>query len=181
MMVPAPCLEPIRELPSSYISYIESRAVYTHCYGYSLNLAIGTSIKQSKVMKDMLDTTLIISQLIKYCPKRDTHFGVLKWELAPDTPSLRALCPKRWTVCAQSLEGVLENYTVLQKLWMDCEDFVKNADAQINGVSEQMKSFDLLFGVALGELALMHSDDLSKTLQHDTFLQLRVRLWQLYQ
>ena len=41
---------------------------------------------------------------------------------------------------------------------MDYEDFVKNADAGawINGVSAQMKSFDFLFGVVLGELALMH-------------------------
>ena len=93
-------------------------------------------------MRDVLDTTLIISQLIKYCPKRDTHFEVLKRELAPDTPSLRTLCPKRWTVCAQSLKGVLKIYTVLQELWMDCEDFVKNADtgARIDGVSAQMKS-----------------------------------------
>ena len=117
----------------------------------------------------MIDTALIISQLIKYCPKRDTHFEVLKRELAPDTPSLQALCPKSWMVRAQSLEGVLENYTVLQELWMDCKDFVKNADAgaRINGVSAQMKSFDFLFGVVLGELALMHSGNLSKTLQHE--------------
>ena len=110
--------------------------MYTHCYGHSLNLAIGTSIKQSKVMRDALDTTLIISQLIKYSPKRDTHFEVLKRELAPDTPGLRVLCPTRWTVRAQSLETVLKNYTVLQELWIDYEDFVKDADAraQINGL-----------------------------------------------
>jgi len=29
-----------------------------------------------------------------------------------------------------------------------------------------MRYFDFLFGVALGELLLMHSDNLSKTLQH---------------
>ena len=119
-------------------------------------------------MRDALDTTLIISQLIKYSPKRDTQFEVLKRELAPDTPGLRVLCPTRWTVRAQSLESVLKNYTVLQELWIDCEDFVKDADARarINGVSAQMKSFDFLFGVVLGELVLMHSDNLSKTLQH---------------
>ena len=49
-------------------------------------------------------------------------------------------------------------------MWIDCEDFVKDADAraQINGVSTQMKSFDFLFGVALGELVLIHSDNLNK-------------------
>ena len=149
------------------LSDIESRAVYTNCNGHSLNLTTGTSIKQSKVMRDAFDTTLIISQLIKYSPKRDTHFEVLKRELALGTPGLRVLCPTRWTVRAQSLESVLKNYTVLQELWIDCEDFVKDADARawINGVSAQMKFFDF-FGVVLGELVLMHSDNLSKTLQH---------------
>ena len=94
----------------------------THCYGHSLNLAIGTSIKQSKVMRDVLDTTLIISQLIKYSPKRDIHFEVLKRKVAPDTPGLRVLCPTRWTMRAQSLESILKNYIVLQELWIDCED-----------------------------------------------------------
>ena len=94
----------------------------THCYGHSLNLAIGTSIKQSKVMRDALDTTLIISQLIKYSPNRNTHFEVLKRKLASNTPGLRVLCPTRWTMRAQSLESVLKNYIVLQELWIDCED-----------------------------------------------------------
>ena len=56
-------------------------------------------------MRDVVDTTLIISQLIKYCPKRGE---VLKRELAPDTPSLRTLCPKRWTVCAQSFARTVD-------------------------------------------------------------------------
>jgi len=102
----------------------------THCYSHSLNLAVGDSIKQSKVMKDVLNTTFIVSQLLKYSPKRDTHFETLKKESAPGTPGLRVLCPTRWTVRAQSLESILKNYTVLQELWIDCEDFVKEADAR---------------------------------------------------
>ena len=150
------------------LSDIEKRAIYTQCYGHSLNLAIGDSIKQSKVMRDALDTTFIISQLLKYSPKRDTHFETVKTELAPDTSGLRVLCPTRWTARAQSLESVLKNYTVLQELWVECEDFVKEVDARarVNGVCAQMRYFDFLFGVALGELLLMHSDNLSKTLQH---------------
>ena len=91
--------------------------MYIHCYGHALNLAIADSIKQSKVMKDALDTALIISQLLKYSPKRDTHFETIKKELAPDTPGgVRVLCPTRWTVHAQSLESIIKNYTVLQEL-----------------------------------------------------------------
>ena len=32
----------------------ESRALYTHCYAHSLNLAVSDTIKQSKVCKDAL-------------------------------------------------------------------------------------------------------------------------------
>ena len=35
---------------------MEKRAVLTHCYGHALNLAVGDSMKQSKVCRDALDT-----------------------------------------------------------------------------------------------------------------------------
>ena len=36
---------------------LESRALYTHCYGHALNLAAQDSIKQIKIMEHTLDTT----------------------------------------------------------------------------------------------------------------------------
>ena len=56
----------------------------------------------------------------------------------------------------------------MQELWIDCKDFVKDAEVRgwIKGASAYMKSFDFLFGVLLGELVLMHSDNLNKTIQH---------------
>ena len=47
---------------------LEPRAVYTHCYGHALNLAAGDTLKQSKLMKDALETTWEITKLIKYSP-----------------------------------------------------------------------------------------------------------------
>lgn len=35
----------------------EPRAVYTHCYGHSINLAASDAVKESKLMRDALDTT----------------------------------------------------------------------------------------------------------------------------
>ena len=51
----------------------EPRAVYTHCYGHSLNLAAADAIKQSKVMKSALATTDEVTKLIKYSPRRDAY------------------------------------------------------------------------------------------------------------
>lgn len=76
----------------------EPRAVYTHCYGHAINLACGDTIRNSKLMKDALNTTHVIVKLLKRSPKRDTCFASLKTDLAPDTPGIRVLCPTRWTV-----------------------------------------------------------------------------------
>ena len=41
----------------------EKRAVYTHCYGHALNLAIGDTIKLSKVCCETLETALEACQV----------------------------------------------------------------------------------------------------------------------
>jgi len=103
------------------ISDQEPRAVFTHCYGHSLNLAVGDTVKQCKVMKSSLETVNEISKLIKKSPKRDALFQKLKQELAPETAGFRTLCSTRLTVRAASLKSVLENYEVLllsgKNLW----------------------------------------------------------------
>ena len=161
----------IRNGVATQICKEEPRAVYTHCYGHSLNLAAADAIKQSKVMKSALATTHEVTKHIKYSLHRDALFQNLKSELTPDTLGVRVHCPTRWTVWANSLASVLSNYTVLQELWDELSDIVKDTEtiAQINGVSSQMKNFDFFFGVVLGKLILSHTDNLSKTLQHKEF------------
>ena len=56
------------------INDLEIRAVYTHCYGHSLNLACMDTIKSSKVMQEALDITLEINELVKLSPRRNYIF-----------------------------------------------------------------------------------------------------------
>ena len=49
------------------ISDLQPRAVYTHCYGHSLNLAASDTLQESKLMKDALHTTYEITKLIILC------------------------------------------------------------------------------------------------------------------
>lgn len=46
----------------------EPRALYNHCYGHALNLAIGDTIKQVKLLRDTLDTCFEISKLLSSHP-----------------------------------------------------------------------------------------------------------------
>ena len=95
----------------------EPRAIFTHCYGHSLQLAVGEAVKGIKNLKDTLDTASEISKLLKYSPKRDAMFRKLKEQLVPTTPGLRTLCQTRWTVRAASLQIFVDNRKVLQELW----------------------------------------------------------------
>ena len=149
---------------SKQIMGVESRALYTHCYGHSLNLAAGDAIKGCKVLQDTLDITFEISRLIKFSPKRNNLFDILKEELGPETCGFRVLCPTRWTVRSVSLNSVVTDYEVLLQLWEDCLETRLQSDirARIVGVQSQMESYKYLYGVMLGLLIMKHSDNFSR-------------------
>ena len=83
------------------------------------------------------------------------------------TAGIRVLCPTRWTVCADALLSIKNNYKVLLSTWEDAVQITKDTEskARIQGVHAQMKKCEFLFGVVLGETILRHTDNLSKTLQ----------------
>ena len=89
---------------------VESRAVFTNCYSHSLNLTASDCIKNSKLMKLALDTTHEITKLIKLSPRHDAIFKALQAESETSSSSIKLLCPTRWTVCADSLLSIIDNY-----------------------------------------------------------------------
>jgi len=118
-------------------------------------------------MKKALDITHEITKLVKYSPRRDNIFKDLKGEMAPSSPGIRVLCPTRWTVRAGSMRSIIDNYHVLQKLWDEAAEIVRDSEtiARIRGVAAQMRTFDFFWGLLLGECLLRNTDNLSKTLQ----------------
>ena len=96
----------------------EPRAVYTHCYGHSINLATCDAVKQSRPIKTALEMTHEITKLIKYVT---AYFQELKSanDVSTGTYSccVRVLCPTRWTVRADSLASIIGNYGALQQTW----------------------------------------------------------------
>lgn len=152
----------------------EPRAVYIHCYGHSVNLAVNDAVKLSAPIKKALEVTYEVTKLIKYSPRREEVFRELKSshdiQTGSRSPGIRVLCPTRWTVRAEALASILGNYETLLSTWEECVELVRDTEskARINGVCSQMKTFDFLFGVVLGEMILRHSDNLSQTLQKRT-------------
>ena len=46
----------------------EPRALYIHCYGHALNLAIQETVKRNSILQDTLDTVGEMAKLIKRSP-----------------------------------------------------------------------------------------------------------------
>ena len=151
----------------------EKRAVLTHCYGHALNLAVGDSMKQSKVCRDALDTAYEISKLLRFSPKRHAAFDQIRVEnlaeedTGPRAVGIRAMCPTRWTVRGDAIESIIEHYDTLSQLWDECLETRLDPDVKgrIIGVQTQMTTFDLLFGLQLSMKILKITDNLSRTLQ----------------
>ncbi len=132
------------------ISQIEPRAVFTHCYGHSLNVAASDTLKESKLMRDALETVHEVTKLIKYSPRRQGIFQGIKEDA--HSAGIRVLCPTRWTVRAESIANVLKNYEVLQSTWLEASSITSDSEtkARIGGVAASMKTFDFIFGAMLG-------------------------------
>ena len=146
----------------------EPRAVFTHCFGHALNLSVSDTIKQSGIMKDCLDTSYELIKLIKFSPKREAMLCQLKEENESEAPSIRIMCPTRWTVRAASLASIMANYNELQELWEKAQMATSDTEmkARIQGIASQMETFRFLFSLLLSEMILRHTDKLSQTLQN---------------
>ena len=82
---------------------------FCYCYCHSLNIADGDTIKGIPLLKDTLNMAYEITKLIKKSPKSEAEFyrkqaeflGQMECDFQVydmDSPTLKILCPTRWTV-----------------------------------------------------------------------------------
>ena len=97
----------------------EKRALCTHYYSHSLNLAICDTMKNS-------DNTFELTKLVKKFPKKDSKLKEIQnslaiaddrdnedYELNEAKPSISMFCPTRWTVRGKCLMAIIENFDEL--------------------------------------------------------------------
>ena len=61
-------------------------AFFTRCFGHALNLAVGDMVKNARFLKDSMDTTYDISNLIKKSPKRDAMLQKIRKDMSLEYP-----------------------------------------------------------------------------------------------
>ena len=106
-------------------------AFLTHCVGHALYLAVGDMVKNVRFLKDSMDTTYEISNLIKKSPKRDAMLQKIRKDISLEYPGFIVLCPTKWTIKAESMKNILDNWVALQQV---CDESLNEIlDAEIKG------------------------------------------------
>ena len=102
------------------------RAVYTHCYSHSLNLAASDSISKSKFMESALETTHEITNLIKY------RLGVMQYfkNYKQNITSLQRVTASALSFFVQHdglyVLSILDNYSVLLNTWEEAIEVARD-------------------------------------------------------
>lgn len=82
--------------------------------------------KNCKLLSDTMSNANEVIKLIKYSPKRETLLKNIKSNLDDEDGRCAAELAKfsatRWTVRADCLQSILDNYDALLKLWDECLD-----------------------------------------------------------
>ena len=144
----------------------EPRALFVHCLAHSVNLCLQESGKQSRPISDALTLVNELYNFIQLSPKRLALFNTLKGELAPGNPTVKPLCPTRWTVRTPAISAVIKNYSVLlQEMETIQDEFSGEASTKAAGLFSLMKKFRTYFGLKLAYLIFVSVEQLATTLQ----------------
>ena len=93
------------------IQEIEPKAIMIHCLAHCTNLCLQSVGRQALCIREALDLVKGINDLIRCSPKQSSVFELLRAQISTSTPTLKPLCPTRWTVRTAANNSILTNYS----------------------------------------------------------------------
>ena len=165
---------------AALIQQVKESALYVHYLGHCTNLCLQTTAKRIPSIHESLKFVMGLGQLIRFSPKRCSLFETLQQQFAPGAPSLKLLCPTRWTVRTKAIEAVLSNYSFLQRTLEEIQTGKDEYALKAVRYGNTMCKFSTFFGLKLSYLIFSATEQLSTILQaKNTSLQEAVRASQL--
>ena len=141
-------------------------ALYVHCLAHCINLSLQAVGRQLPCIRDALDLVMGPNQLIQFSPKRTTLFENMQLQLSPGAPTLKPLCPTRWTVRTAAFASVLQNYQVLCSILEEIHSSGTDEYAiKAAGFLSLMEKFNIFFHLKLSHLIFSAIETLSISLQ----------------
>ena len=151
---------------AAQIQQVEPTALFVHCLAHCTNLCLQTAVHGCTPIRDALDLCMDMSQLIHFSPKRLSLFESLQSQLLVASPSLKPLCPTRWTVHTAAINAVLKNYEILcDALCCINAEIHYEYGLKAGGFLVQMEKFSTFFGLKLSLFVFAASEQLSLSLQ----------------
>ena len=137
---------------------------------------------QNAIMNDTMTTIQEISKLIGASAKRQAQFDLHQED---DAPSLRPMCPTRWTVRLRTLKSVASNMKAITSTLSEIahDQAGRESSTKARGLLKHLETFEFLFGMELCSLIFECTDSLSCTLQSsslglgDAVLSAKVERW----
>lgn len=124
-------------------------------------------LAQSKPIQEGLSAANELHNLIKLSSKRLVIFQHLQKESSsPSLPSIKPLCPTRWTVRTSAVDSVLRNLVLMEALEKISEDAcTSDARAKAAGLATCLEQFCTYFGLKMCPLVFSATVQLATTLQ----------------
>lgn len=142
-------------------------AISVHCLAHCTNLCLQEVTRNCKSLRDGLDTVHDVTSLIRNSPKRLHMFKSLQeMTNSGSTPTLKPLCPTRWTVRTRSIDSVLQNYSIV----VDALEVISSSGSdegsrKAGGLIALMDKFSTYFGMRLASLIFGKTEILATSLQ----------------
>ena len=161
---------------AAQIKRVQPKAIEIHCRGHSLNLSVKDATKSNRLINDVLEIVVKITNLMKFSPKGKQILGVVKENFEIDNDdsleqnvSLAKIGTTRWTLRANAFNKVINNFGPLFGLWDICSgDKLQETRSRMLGCKIQMTEFRFFFGINLAYRMYSITDNISKALQRET-------------
>ena len=143
-------------------------AISVHCLAHCVNLCLQDIARNIKSIKDALNFSMEIIQLIKYSPKTQVVFEKLQSEHGSESiakSGIRTLCPTRWTVRNRAIQAILDNYETLRMTLEESSHGSDDCSRRACGMLALMDKFQTYFGLKLAFLVFSITEQLSLSLQ----------------
>ncbi len=144
------------------------RAIYVHCYGHVLNLALQGTMSEVEPLRNALGTIQSLYNFLEASPKRHAAFKALEVVTDDDHTSLtlKSLSVTRWSCRWEAVKAVTEQMpTIVKTLLFLTDDTDAKTYADSTALLNAICQFEFVLGLMILTAILSNTSALSRYLQ----------------
>ena len=141
-------------------------AIYIHCYGHLLNLAIQDTIKGIEPLRKALGQIQCLYNFIETSPKRHAIFMNIEIDGISIANTLKSLSVTRWSCHAEAAKAVMKELErIVKALIILANDTDVKTYTGSQNLLRNICDFDFVIGLCVLMVILRHTSSLSSYLQ----------------